>query len=247
MASPRMNDPTWVAGLVRARANVKSEFVAIHVVAPLRDDEGVAPVVLQTRDGFWRPPVHMEAAFELCLRHLHRMHIPGPNQGKMTPQALLANRAMEALKLPGRYVPTVEGEVIDMSPAGAADTREQDPEDETAMMADHSEAVGTVHGQAERLGEVECTAMADMPEGESVELAAQSTDHEDEQCIRGVGTQLDAAVAVDASDGEPEPEETPISKQVNKASVAELGPFQQSAPSKKARRRAAQKAHRRAR
>ncbi len=75
----------------------------------------------------------------------------------------------------------------------------------------------------------------------------------DEQCIRGVGTQRVAAVAVDASDGvvvsdgEPEPEEAPISKQVNKASVAELGPFQQSAPSKKAQRRAAQKAHRRAR
>ncbi len=117
MASPRMNDPTWVAGLSRAKANVKLEFIAIHVVAPLRDDTGVAPVVLQTRDGFWRPPVYMEAAFELCLRHLHRLHIPGPDQDKMTPRALLANRAMEALKLPGRYVPTVEGGVLVMEDA----------------------------------------------------------------------------------------------------------------------------------
>jgi hypothetical protein len=75
MATPRMNDPTWVAGLVRARANVKSEFVAIHVVAPSRDDEGVAPVVLQTRDDYLRAPLHMEAAFALCLRHLHRTYL----------------------------------------------------------------------------------------------------------------------------------------------------------------------------
>ena len=57
MASPRMNDPNWLAGLKCAKASVKLEFIAIHVVAPLRDDTGVAPVVLQTRDGFWRPPV----------------------------------------------------------------------------------------------------------------------------------------------------------------------------------------------
>jgi hypothetical protein len=106
-----MNDPNWLAGLKCAKAGVKLEFIAIHVVAPLRDDTGVAPVVLQTRDGFWRPPVYMEAAFELCLRHLHRLHIPG-DQDKMTPRALLANRAMEALKLPGRYVPTVEGVLV---------------------------------------------------------------------------------------------------------------------------------------
>jgi hypothetical protein len=111
MASPRMNDPNWLAGLKCAKAGVKLEFIAIHVVAPLRDDTGVAPVVLQARDGFWRPPVYMEAAFELCLRHLHRLHIPG-DQDKMTPRALLANRAMEALKLPGRYVPTVEGVLV---------------------------------------------------------------------------------------------------------------------------------------
>ena len=106
-----MNDPTWVAGLARAKATTKYEFVGIHVLAPLRNHEGVAPVVLQTRAEYWRAPASMEAAFELCLRHLNRLSIPWPDQGNVTPQALLANRAMEALKLPGKYAPTGEGKV----------------------------------------------------------------------------------------------------------------------------------------
>ena len=113
-----MNDPTWVACLARAKATTKYEFVGIHVLAPLRNHEGVAPVVLQTREEYWRAPAPMEAAFELCLRHLNRLAIAWPDQGNVTPQALLSNRAMEALKLPGKYVPTAEGEVIVMdSPA----------------------------------------------------------------------------------------------------------------------------------
>ena len=89
--TPRMNDPIWVASLLRTKAPSKYEFEAIHVLAPLRD-RGVAPVVLQTRDEYLRAPAHMEAAFELCLRHLHRQGSPWPNPGCVTTQALLANR-----------------------------------------------------------------------------------------------------------------------------------------------------------
>ena len=107
----------WLDGLQRARATVKHPYVAIHVAAKLRDSDGVAPVVLQTEEGYLRAPAMLEAAFELCLRHLHGRVTPLTCQS-ITAQALLANRAVEALRLPGRYVPTSGGEVIDMQ-AGA--------------------------------------------------------------------------------------------------------------------------------
>ena len=109
----RMNEATWLADLPRARATEKHPYIAIHVAAELRDSGGVAPVVLQTEEGYLRAPAMLEAAFELCLRHLHGRRTP-LNCQSITAQALLANRAVEALRLPGRYVPTSGGEVIDM-------------------------------------------------------------------------------------------------------------------------------------
>ena len=114
MATPRMNDPAWVAGLSRVKANLKYPFAAIHLLAPLRDAEGIAPIVLQTVSGYMLPPKAMEPIFELCLRHLHGRVTPLPDGVEvLTVQALLTNRALEALKLPGRYVPTADGDVVD--------------------------------------------------------------------------------------------------------------------------------------
>ena len=117
MSVARLNDPVWLAGLSRARATQKCEFECIHVLAPLRDKNGVAPVVLQTSTGFLRSPTFMEAALELCLRHLHKVDAPKPKDCYMTLQALLADRAKAALRLPGRYIPTADGTVIDAAPA----------------------------------------------------------------------------------------------------------------------------------
>jgi hypothetical protein len=112
-----MNDKSWVNDIPRAKALGKYAFVGIHVLAPFRDVNGVAPVVLQTKDEYLRAPAYMEAAFELSLRHLHRISVPWPySAAEVTPQTLLSNRAMEALKLPGKYVPTAEGEVAVMTP-----------------------------------------------------------------------------------------------------------------------------------
>ena len=116
-----MNDPVWVASLDRARATQKYQFEAIHVVAPLRNEDGVAPVVLQTSTEYLRSPPYMEAAFELCLRHLHKVDAPRPKDRNLTSQALLADRAKAALKLPGRYIPTAEGFVIDAAPQSSCE------------------------------------------------------------------------------------------------------------------------------
>ena len=121
MSIARMNDPVWVAGLTRARAAQKYELESIHVLAPLRDKDGVAPVVLQTSTGYLRSPTFMEPALELCLRHLHKVDAPKPKDCYMTLQALLADRAKAALRLPGRYIPTADGTVIDAAPATALD------------------------------------------------------------------------------------------------------------------------------
>ena len=119
-----MNDPVWVAGLDRAKATQKYEFEAIHVIAPLRKEDGVAPVVLQTSTEYLRSPPYMEAAFELCLRHLHKVDVPRPKDRNLTLQALLADRAKAALKLPGRYIPTAEGFVIDAAPQSSCEAPE---------------------------------------------------------------------------------------------------------------------------
>ena len=109
-----MNDPDWVHHLQRAKLSQKYPFIAIHVLAPLRDASGVAPVVLQTLDGYLRAPAHTEACFELCLRHLNRLEVPWPAAECITVSTLLANRAAEALKLPNRFVPTADGAVLDV-------------------------------------------------------------------------------------------------------------------------------------
>ena len=114
MAIARMNDPDWVHCLQRAKLSQKYPFIAIHVLAPLRDANGIAPVVLQTLDDFMRAPAPTEACFELSLRHLSRLEVPWPAEECITVSTLLANRAAEALKLPGRFVPTAEGAVLDM-------------------------------------------------------------------------------------------------------------------------------------
>ena len=119
-----MSDPVWVAGLDRARATQKYEFEAIHVIAPLRNEDGVAPVVLQTSTEYLRSPPYMEAALELCLRHLHKVDAPRPKDRNLTAQALLADRAKAALKLPGRYIPTAEGFVIDAAPQSSCEAPE---------------------------------------------------------------------------------------------------------------------------
>ena len=109
-----MNDPDWVHCLQRAKLSQKYPFIAIHVLAPLRDANGIAPVVLQTLDDFMRAPAPTEACFELSLRHLNRLEVPWPAEECITVSTLLANRAAEALKLPSRFVPTAEGAVLDM-------------------------------------------------------------------------------------------------------------------------------------
>lgn len=195
MATPRMNDPTWVAGLVRARATTKYEFVAIHVLAPLRNHEGVAPVVLQTQGEYWRAPAPMEAAFELCLRHLNRLSITWPEQSHVTPQALLANRAMEALKLPGKYVPTAAGKVIVMEETSCHVAGQVGPMQEASAAA----TMGSPNNGAEQIAtQPDATTAAeesedgqnvlelqnktmespivDKPEGEAEQAAAEPSD-----------------------------------------------------------------------
>ncbi len=270
MATPRMNDPTWVASLLRAKAITKYEFVAIHVLAPLRNLDGVAPVVLQTQDGYLRAPAYMEAMFELCLRHLHHSNTPLPSQGSLTPQALLVNRATEALKLPGRYVPTVEGKVIDMELTEQADchaashTHEKAPDlGTTAVAADQSEAQQTTEPPIESLdqaGEAEqcveekpestysLTTAAALPDAEAEQIveppapSIDGADNENDQAIEEeLGSiQLATTAALDPSGREADTPGTEVD--VDSAAEVDQAP---SALSKKARRRAARKARRR--
>ena len=113
----KFNDIAWIEALPRAKVSAKYRFTAIHVAIQMRFANGVAPVLLQTDDGYFRPPVHLEAAFELCLRHLHG-HTSLIQSDALTVNSLLANRALTALKLPGRYVPTAGGNVLDMASTG---------------------------------------------------------------------------------------------------------------------------------
>ena len=204
MATPRMNDPIWVAGLARAKATTKYEFVGIHVLAPLRNQEGVAPVVLQAREEYWRAPAPMEAAFELCLRHLNRLSIPWPDQGNVTPQALLANRAMEALKLPGKYVPTAEGKVIVMESSAKCHAACQAGPLQEASSA----TVGTSSAGAEQMAaQPEATTPTPRDDGQyAAELRAKAVesdaDGENYHKVRGP-PYVDAAVQA-SGEGETE-------------------------------------------
>lgn len=199
MATPRMNDPTWVASLTRAKAATKYEFVGIHVLAPYRNHEGIAPVVLQTRTEYWRAPAPMEAAFELCLRHLNRMSIPWPDQGNVTPQTLLANRAMEALKLPGKYVPTGEGKVVVMeSPAKGHAACQAGP---------LQEASSATAGVEQMAAQPEATTPTPRDDGQSVaELRAKMVESDGEDYHKVSGPPHVDAAAEPSGKGQPEGE-----------------------------------------
>ena len=153
-----MSDPAWVHCLQRAKLSQKYPFIAIHVLAPLRDASGIAPVVLQTLDDFMRAPAPTEACFELSLRHLSRLEVPWPAEECITVSTLLANRAAEALKLPSRFVPTAEGAVLDMcAPAPPWSSRSHQAMDSTtptlpgdaALHAELPRASGTLALHAE--------------------------------------------------------------------------------------------------
>ena len=116
----RFNDRVWVDCLDRARLSKEYPFCAIHIAARFGDTDGVAPVVLETSSHeCLRAPAHFEASFEFCLRHLNHMDVPWPDEECVTIPTLLAKRATQALKLPGRFVPTAEGTVMDMTPPAA--------------------------------------------------------------------------------------------------------------------------------
>ena len=107
-----LNDLAWIAGLDRTKANVRYSPVALHCYTKLRNAEGVAPVVLELENCCYiRVQANLEAAFELCLRHLNQLRSPWPVLKTMTIQNFLADRATEALKLPGCYIPTMTGEI----------------------------------------------------------------------------------------------------------------------------------------
>lgn len=223
-----MNDLNWVASLLHAKAATKYEFLAIHVLAPFRDLEGVAPVVLQTQDKYLRAPAYMEAAFELCLRHLHGSYIPGPD--KLSPQAMLATCAVEAMKLPGRYLPTIEGNVIDMEPR--ADQNGERCAVEEPGSTEYSPTTVALDAEAEQI----------------VEPLAPSIDgDQNDQAIKEElrSAQLANAAALDLSDTEAEPiAGEPLGTKVDVVSAVKVDRAP-STLSKKARRRAARKAFRR--
>lgn len=247
-----MNDASWVDGLPRARAAVKSAFVCIHVLAPLRDRQGVAPVVLQTRDGYLRAPAHMEAAFELCLRHLHRISVPWPDQGYVTPQALLANRAMEALKLPGKYVPTADGNVLVL----------EEPSDHAESQVHPPPSTGVEQMAAQPMtptlseyGQSDAESQATEPDAASKDYHRVAAEVEQTDALPPDATkpegEVEHATEPTAGNAEAEAQQAPndpiADKTESQAVIQEASKPQVSTLSKKARRRAAQKARRRCR
>ena len=151
--SDKMNDPDWVQSLQRAKTTVKLNFVAVHVAIGLRGPDGIAPVVLQTEDAYVRPPRHLEAAFELCLRHLHGRR-EKMSDTTMTVNALLSNRAVAALRLPGRFVPTADGAILDMGAPVHADI----PNTRPAHEERHWDVANIRDGQPDRVAAVSCQA-----------------------------------------------------------------------------------------
>ena len=113
---PSLNDLAWIAGLERAKVSVRYSPVALHCYTKLRNAEGVAPVVLELENCCYvRVPANLEAAFELTLRHLNQLRSPWPVLKTMTIQNFLADRATEALKLPGCYIPSTTGEIMKLT------------------------------------------------------------------------------------------------------------------------------------
>ena len=151
--SDKMNDPDWVQSLQRAKTTVKLNFVAVHVAIGLRGPNGIAPVVLQTEDAYLRPPRHLEAAFELCLRHLHGRR-EKMSDTTMTVNALLSNRAVAALRPTGRFVPTTDGAILDMGAPVHADI----PNTRPAHEEGHWDVANIRDGQPDRVAVVSCQA-----------------------------------------------------------------------------------------
>ena len=119
-------DEAWLATLPRARETDKNLWRSVYCLLALRRADGVAPIVLEPSEGqCLRPPAKYEGAFELCLRHLHGRFVP-MDGAPCTVGALLANRAAEALKLPGRWVGLPDGamEELRAPPLPEASTRE---------------------------------------------------------------------------------------------------------------------------
>ena len=136
-----MNSAVWVNDLPRAKLSQKYAFQAIHILAPHRNAQGIAPVVLQTEDAYLRAPVQTEACFELCLRHLNRLQVPWPAQESLTAMNLLADRASQALKLPNRFVPMPDNTVEDLSESNAPPPSpvcaKEDMREDTTLCAMH--------------------------------------------------------------------------------------------------------------
>ena len=258
-----MNDAIWVNGLPRARATTKYTFVGIHVVAPLRDRQGVAPVVLETGDGYLRAPVHMEAAFELCLRHLHRVSVPWPySDTGITPQVLLANRAMEALKLPGKYVPTAEGNVLVLEEPSDHAESQVHPLQETSAATVSSPSTGVEQMAAQprtptlsEYGQSDAESQATEPDAASKDYHRVAEEVEQTDALPPDATkpegEVEHATEPTAGNAEAEAQQAPndpiADKTESQAVIQEASKPQLSTLSKKARRRAAQKARKRGR
>ena len=139
----RASDPNWYAGLPRAGVSFKGSWAAIYCLRQQRRADGTAPVVLKSTDGeFFRVPILYDILFELALRHLHLLLVPGPSR-ECTVQALLEDRARHALKRPTRFVavePTerhlegTPGNATTESPRGAApeERHDRDPAERRA-------------------------------------------------------------------------------------------------------------------
>jgi hypothetical protein len=192
----------------------------------------------------------MEAAFELCLRHLHRLHIPG-DQDNMTPQALLANRAMEALKLPGRYVPTVEGEVLVMEDAncqagGQAPSVKQMPQ--TTLEAaesedDQSDACSQAIATEDNEDRAEPHVEAAEPHVEALPPSQPDGGHSVAESL--VGGEAEQAGVKPSTPSDCEAEQAVEPSIANKPDGVQAASKARVSVSKAARRRAAQKAWRR--
>ncbi len=139
----RASDPNWYAGLPRAGVSFKGSWAAIYCLRQQRRADGTAPVVLKCTDGeFFRVPILYDILFELALRHLHLLLVPGPSR-ECSVQALLEDRARHALKRPTRFVavePTerhlegTPGNATTESPRGAApeERHDRDPAERRA-------------------------------------------------------------------------------------------------------------------
>ena len=130
-SSVKAFDEAWLRALPRARESDKHDWIALVALVAQRQPDGAAPIVLETTSGSCiRCPAKYEPAFELTLRHLHQKHIP-LDGGPCNVSALLVNRALEALKLPGRFVPCPDGSVDCLPRPDEQKEPQRGPDEET--------------------------------------------------------------------------------------------------------------------